>query len=119
MHDFAGDCSAQKVFQMGADFFDAAEEIASAAPDDENQHRMYARLLNDMAWEMTRFPRDPTDFVPRAVKLATKACELTSYKNETFVRTLAEACEAAGDKVAAIRARDVLKGLSQRPDAKD
>ena len=74
-----------------------------------------------LRWKMIRFPRDPTDFVPRGVKLATKACELSSYKNATFVRTLADACELAGDKDAAARARDVLKGASgasrQRNDA--
>ncbi len=117
MHDFAVDCTLIKEFRIGGDFFDTAEHMASAVPDDENQHRMYARLLNDMAWEMTRFPRNQTDFVPRAVKLATKACELSSYKNAAFVRTLAEACDAAGDKDAAADARDVLKGLSQAPDA--
>jgi serine/threonine protein kinase/tetratricopeptide (TPR) repeat protein len=117
MLNFAGDCHALKDFRLGGDFLDAAEDMASAAPDDENQHRMYARLLNDIAWEMTRYPRDPTDFVPRAVKLATKACELSAYKNAAFVRTLAEACEAAGDQDGATHAREVLKGLPQVPGA--
>jgi tetratricopeptide (TPR) repeat protein len=118
MLGFAADCRDLKEFRIGGDFLDSAEEMASAAPDDENQHRMYARLLNDIAWEMTRFPRDPTDFVPRAVKLATKACELSSYKNATFLRTLAEACEIAGDQDGAAHAQEVLKGLPQSPDAK-
>lgn len=117
MHDFAVDCTALKEFRTAADFFDAAEDLASAVPDDDNQHRMYARLLNDMAWEMTRFPREIADLVPRAVKLATKACELSSYKNATFVQTLAEACDAAGDKDGAARAREILKGPPQQQAA--
>jgi serine/threonine protein kinase len=113
MQDFASECAALKEYRIGADFLDAAEEMASAAPDDDNQHRMYARLLNDMASEMARFPRDQTDFVPRAVKLATKACELSSYKNATMLQTLAEACDAAGDKDGAASARELLKSLPQ------
>ncbi|HEX3601877.1 MAG TPA: serine/threonine-protein kinase, partial [Lacipirellulaceae bacterium] len=113
MLQFAADCRDPKEFGIGGDFLDAAEDMASAAPDDESQHRMYARLLDDIAREMIRYPRAPTDFVPRAVKLATKACELSSYKNAAFVRTLAEACEVAGDKDGAAHAREVLKGLPQ------
>ena len=75
------------------------------------------KLLNDIAWEMIRFPKDVTDFAPRAVKLATKACELSTYKNATFVRTLAEAYDAAGDKDGAVHAREILKGLPQQQAA--
>ena len=118
MLGFAADCRVLKEFRIGGDFLDAAEDMTSVAPDDENQHRMYARLLDDIAREMLRYPKDPTDFVPRAVKLATKACELSSYKNAAFVRTLAEACEAAGDTDGAAHAQEVLKGLPQPPAAK-
>jgi serine/threonine protein kinase len=115
MLQFAADCRVLKEFRIGSNFLDAAEDMASMAPDDENEHRMYARLLDDIAGEMLRYPKDPTDFVPRAVKLATKACELSSYKNAALVQTLADACEAAGDKDGAAHAREVLKGLPQVP----
>ncbi len=93
--------------------------MASAAPDDENQHRMYANLLNDIARQMITFPERTMRNAPRAVELSTKACELTEYKHAGFVGTLAAAYEQAGDKEAAAKTRETLKALQAKHPADD
>jgi tetratricopeptide (TPR) repeat protein len=63
---------------------------AQQAPND-------AHALNDYAWETIESPaRQPAD-VPIALEMATKACELSDYKNPKFVDTLAKAAALSGD----------------------
>jgi len=63
----------------------------------------YARALHDLAWLRIACPiAEPHDGV-KAVKAATKACELTSWENHEYISTLAIAYSEAGDFAAAIK----------------
>ena len=58
--------------------------------------------LNDLAWLLAVCPDSEHRDAVRAIKLATRACELTSWKNHEDVSTLAAAYSEAGDFEAAV-----------------
>ena len=57
----------------------------------------HALTHNNLAWLLATAPDDRLRNGPEAVKLATRACELTEWKNASFVNTLAAAYAEAGD----------------------
>jgi hypothetical protein len=61
-----------------------------------------AAVLNDLAWLLAVCPVREHRDAARAITLATKACELTSWKNHKDVSTLAAAHSEAGDFEAAL-----------------
>lgn len=69
-----------------ADFEKALEEL----PED-------AALLNNLAWVLATSPEDELRDGKRAVELATKACEVTEYKQAHILSTLAAAFAESGD----------------------
>jgi tetratricopeptide (TPR) repeat protein len=54
-------------------------------------------LLNNLAWVLATSPDDPIRDGKRAIQLATKACELTEYKEAHIISTLAAAYAESGD----------------------
>jgi len=54
-------------------------------------------VLNNFAWVLATSPDDKLRDGPRAVKLATKACEVTEYKKAHILSTLASAYAEIGD----------------------
>ena len=58
--------------------------------------------LNAFAWIMSASPVDDLRNGRRAVQLATKACELTSWKNPKYILTLASAYAETGDFQSAV-----------------
>jgi len=63
----------------------------------------YAKAFNDLAWLRIASPLAELHDGVKAVKAASKACELTNWKNHDYVSTLAVAYSEAGDFAAAIK----------------
>lgn len=66
------------------------EILLKQSPEDDG-------VLNNFAWVLATSPDDQLRDGPRAVKLATKACELTEYKKAHILSTLAAAYAEIGD----------------------
>ncbi len=54
-------------------------------------------VLNNLAWVLATSPQDNVRNGQRAIELATKACEVTEYKQAHILSTLAAAYAEAGD----------------------
>ena len=54
-------------------------------------------LLNNLAWVLSTSPMDDVRNAERAIELATKACELTEYKEAHILSTLASSYAEKGD----------------------
>ena len=75
---------------------DAADQYEKAVAVSPNNIEL-ANIANGIAWGLATSPMDERRDGKRAVKLATKACELTEYKNANLVDTLAAAYAEGGD----------------------
>ena len=77
--------------------------------------------MNNLAWLLAACPDAAFRDGPEAVRLATRACELTGYTQPLFIGTLAAAQAEAGDFPAAIataeRAAALADSLHQEPVA--
>jgi tetratricopeptide (TPR) repeat protein len=60
-------------------------------------------LLNNLAWVLATSPEDNLRDGARAIELATKACELTEYKQAHILSTLASGYAETGDFETAIK----------------
>ncbi|MCH2114625.1 MAG: tetratricopeptide repeat protein [Pirellulales bacterium] len=60
-------------------------------------------MLNNLAWVLATSPVDGLRDGPRAIKLATKACELTEYKLPHIISTLAATFAESGNFESAIK----------------
>ncbi len=60
-------------------------------------------ILNNFAWVLATSPDDKLRDGARAIKLATKACEVTEYKKAHILSTLAAAYAETGDFEAAVK----------------
>ena len=54
-------------------------------------------LLNNLAWVLATSPNDKVRDGKRSIELATKACELTEYKEAHILSTLASGYAEEGD----------------------
>ena len=68
----------------------AYEKALALQPDDSG-------VLNNLAWVLATSPADKVRDGKRAIKLATRACELTEYKQAHILSTLAAAYAETGD----------------------
>lgn len=72
------------------------EKALKQAPNDDG-------LLNNLAWVLATSPDDALRNGKRAIELATKACELTEYKQAHILSTLGAAHAETGDFETAIK----------------
>ena len=78
----------------------ASGHHAPALADFEAAYRLNdgdSELLNNFAWLLCTSPVDKLRNGPRAIKLATKACELTNFKSPHILSTLAASYAETGD----------------------
>jgi Flp pilus assembly protein TadD len=79
-------------------------------------------VLNNMAWALATTGDVSVQDANKAVELAQFACELTGYKNPSFLDTLAAACAAAGrfaDAVETARTAINLADDANQPQLKN
>jgi WD40 repeat protein/serine/threonine protein kinase/tetratricopeptide (TPR) repeat protein len=96
---------ARAFYQRGKDRLDTFAEYSAKIADVEAAAYFdpsNASVLNDLAWLLAVCPDSKHRDAIRAIKLATRACELTSWKNHEDVSTLAAAYSEAGDFEAAV-----------------
>ncbi len=89
--------------QAVADF----ERALSLQPED-------TALLNNLAWVLATSPAEEVRDGVRALKLATKACELTEYKTPHILSTLAAAYAESGNFETAIKWSQQAVDLSEQ-----
>jgi tetratricopeptide (TPR) repeat protein len=71
----------------------------------------YARPNNELAWILATCPRQDSRNGKGAITLATKACELSTWKKSQFIDTLAAAYAEVGNFESAVEyQKQVLKG---------
>jgi hypothetical protein len=91
--------------RRGKERLDTFSEYSAKIADYEAAVRFdpnNASSLKDLAWLLAVCPDSKNRDAIRAIKLATRACELTSWKNHGNVSTLAAAYSESGDFDAAV-----------------
>jgi WD40 repeat protein/tetratricopeptide (TPR) repeat protein len=63
----------------------------------------YAQVFNDLAWIRATCAKAEFRDGSKAIEAATKACELTGWKNYEYVATLAAACSEASDFATSVK----------------
>lgn len=84
----------------------AIKQYGKAIADYEQSIRLdpkHARALSNLGWILATCPEESLRNGKRAVELATKACQLTKFKEPNYLDALAAACAEAGDFAQAIR----------------
>jgi tetratricopeptide (TPR) repeat protein len=77
--------------------YDHALKVQSDPPDDEEVRDTWVNILNNLAWVLSTSPKDEVRNGKRAIELATRACEITSYEMPHIISTLAAAYAETGD----------------------
>jgi len=80
-------------YELKGDYAKAVADYSQMIPLDPN----FAMGYNDFAWLMATCPQAPFRDGRKAVEYATKACELTQWKEPFPLGTLAAACAEEGD----------------------
>lgn len=88
------------------------EQVARINPDS-------ADLLDATAWSLATSTRPGMLDAPKAVTLATKACQLTSWRNWKYLDTLAAAYADLGDFGQAVRWQQAAIGAGGKLEATD
>jgi tetratricopeptide (TPR) repeat protein len=76
----------------------------------------YAPPYNGRAWIWATCSLEKYRYGKKAVESATRACELTDWRNRDFLATLAVSCAQAGDFEAAIKWEEKVVGLPAKDD---
>jgi tetratricopeptide (TPR) repeat protein len=78
-------------------------KVVSEFPDERKYLTDFVQSLNGLAWVLSTSPIDDLRDGKRAVELATKACELTQFKEPRFLDTLAAAYAESNDFDSAVK----------------
>ncbi len=92
-------------YRRGKDRLDTYSEYSAKIDDYEAAASIdpnHVKALNDLAWLKATCPIDECRSGKEAVKLATRACELTEWTNHEYVSTLAAAYSETGGFKAAV-----------------
>jgi serine/threonine protein kinase/Tfp pilus assembly protein PilF len=112
MCDLVNVAAALKLYREAGDFLAAADKAAFVTPDDKTWYGPYAALQSGLARAMLEHLEPEIHNPTRAVELATKACELTDYKNPAFIQLLITAQLQVGDVAGASEMYDRLMSLN-------
>ena len=83
--------------------FNTYEKLTADFPDVSNYRSSLASAANELSWKLATSTFDQMRDGKQAVEIATKACELTDYKDPNIVDTLAAAYAERGDFDSAVK----------------
>jgi hypothetical protein len=96
------------------DYIDRASDYEAAVSTDPN----YVSALNDLSWLRTTCTVEEVRDPARAVDLATRACELTDWKNHECLSVLAGACSESEQFAEALKwQQEAIALLSEEDQA--
>ena len=90
------------------------EKLVADFPKKTSFENALAMSLNDMAWRLSTSASKPARNGKLAVQLATRACELTEFKNREIIDTLAAAHAETGDVATARKYYDQAVAIAEK-----
>jgi serine/threonine protein kinase len=96
IRDMVWSYEALERYDRASELLSIVYRTLSAVPADQVRNVVYSRFVDQLAEMLITYGNDKIRNVPRGIELATKACELTDFKNPEYLQTLITGQLAAG-----------------------